>query len=101
MKQTTVENCPHCAKAGDGKMCGKHGQGWCCTKPAGHTGDHVACGKHAHDIISWPHEGTKIPAAALIAALDTPYPPYPSVVCHYNMRPPDQAETQTPTTQTP
>lgn len=34
-------------------------------------------------------EGTKIPAAALIAALDTPYPPYPSVVCHYNMRPPE------------
>ena len=54
MKQTTIEDCPHCAKTGDGTMCGNNGLGWICTKPAGHPGDHVACGKHAHDIISWP-----------------------------------------------
>lgn len=43
MKQTTVENCPHC------------------TKPAGHPGDHVACGLHAHDIISWPQSEPQTP----------------------------------------
>lgn len=34
-------------------------------------------------------EGETIPASAFQAALDTPYPPYLSVVYHYNMRPPE------------
>lgn len=63
MKSMSVEECPHCAKTGDGNMCGATSPatparkaGFKCTRPAGHEGDHIACAFTSHELHFWPRE---------------------------------------------
>jgi len=44
------------------KGCSSQSRNWLCTRPNGHSGDHVACGTDEHNMFSWPKEATK-PAA--------------------------------------
>ena len=43
-----VKSGPSCTK--------KHSTGYVCTRRAGHTGDHIACGDHGHNYYWWAGE---------------------------------------------
>jgi len=49
--------CLFCTPVGDDRVnCGEGSEGWICTRPEGHIGQHVACGSphgHIHDIARW------------------------------------------------
>lgn len=47
------------------KACSAASRNWLCTRPNGHSGDHVACGTDEHNMFSWPQETTK-PAAPVV-----------------------------------
>jgi hypothetical protein len=43
-----IKQCKICAKSGQ-EVCRAHeGNGYACTRPKGHEGDHVACGSLRH-----------------------------------------------------
>jgi hypothetical protein len=58
------------------KSCSAASRNWICTRPNGHSGDHVACGTDEHNMFSWPQETTK-PAAPVVE----PWVKQPSYAC--------------------
>ena len=44
--------------------CSSHNDGWCCSLPQGHAGDHIACSQPLHDLAHW---GPPVTAAAVSA----------------------------------
>lgn len=65
MTPSTIEKCPHCAKTGDGYMCQAKFDGWTCTRPDKHTGDHSACGLLTHPYATWPQTPPLAPGSSL------------------------------------
>jgi len=47
-----INNCPHCATR-MGKYCGDNDEGYVCSRPEGHEGEHMACGLLNHPIRTW------------------------------------------------
>ena len=46
--------------------CPSHNEGWCCSLPQGHTGDHIACSRPLHDLAHWtPVTAAKVSADML------------------------------------
>ena len=54
--QEEQRQCPYCVVPGD-PSCSAIEGGWSCTRPPGHTGNHVACGNREHNFFTWPQEG--------------------------------------------
>lgn len=52
--------CEYCTEPG--ASCGSMGDGYYCTRTAGHSGQHVACGRDTHPIHTWPASPSEEPA---------------------------------------
>lgn len=59
--------CPYCLdNTGEIEMCDSEWDGWICTRPKGHDGEHVACASLGHcNLAQWPDQVARESASPL------------------------------------